>query len=293
MVGGTLNLQLEHTLARAEILKVFKPFTLSCVMVVQISEGYEDLPGPVVLKVYDRRFSTQFRCNERLPPWSIEMEEQYRQIIKNGEIKQLFDMFDSGDYSKDDVRKSAAYCEAYLQYHLEGMFEDEVHAYLLLSDYQGESIPKFYCSMKLLNGPGMELPNEYTVIPGILMQYLDGFSFEELPAHAPKELWQSIGEDAIRIVHCLHSRDVLNTDTSSRSIIICKDKNSKFRVFMIDFALCKFREDVEDDTQWWKWIRFFNEEGDLAFSIQKRLEGNFVYHRSEFYQMLDRKLGTD
>lgn len=59
-------------------------------MVVQIQEGYEGLPGPVVLKVYDRRFATQLRCDERLPPWSVEMEEQYRQITLNGEIKQFF-----------------------------------------------------------------------------------------------------------------------------------------------------------------------------------------------------------
>lgn len=139
----------------------------------------------------------------------------------------------------------------------------------------------------------MELPSDHTIIQGILIQYLDGFSFTELSAHAPKELWQSIGEDAVQIVHCLNSKNILNTDVSSRNIIICKDEKSKFKPFMIDFALCRFRGDAEDETRWRKWKRFFNEEGDLAFSIQKCLDGEFVYHRSEFYQMLDRELGTD
>lgn len=134
-------------------------------------------------------------------------------------------------------RRARHVCQAYLQYSLEGMFEDGVHAYHLLSDYQRESIPEFYCSVKLLDGPEVELRSENTAIPGILIQYLDGFPFEQLPAHVPKELWQSIGDDAIQIVHYLHSRDVLNTDVNSRSIIICEDKKSKFKVFMIDFAV--------------------------------------------------------
>lgn len=293
VAGNTLYLHLEHGFVQADILKVFKPFTLSCAMVVQVHEGYEGLPNTVVLKVYDRRFATQFRSDERLPPWSTEIEEQYRQVVLNGEVKQFFDMIDSGEHRKDEIQKSVVYCEAYLQYRLDEMFEDEMHAYHLLSDYQGKNIPEFYCSVKLQDDPGRELSGKYTAISGILIQYIDGFPFEELPAHAPKELWQSIGEDAIRIIRCLHSRDVLNADVSSRSIIICKDEDNKFRVFMIDFALCQFREDAEDDTQWWKWIRFQNEEGDLAFSIQRRLEGNFVFNRSEFYQMLDRELGTD
>lgn len=278
---------------QADIVKVFKPFTLSCAMVIRFHEGYEGLPGTVVLKVYDRRFAIQFRSGEHIPPWSTEIEEQYRQIILSGDLNRFFDILDNGEYCEDEIQKSAAYCEAYLQYRLEEMFENEIHAYHLLSDYQGENIPEFYCSVKLSDGPGMNAPKEHTAIPGILIQYLDGFPFEQLLSHAPKKLWQSIGEDAIRIVHCLHSRNVLSADASSRNIIILKNKNSKFKMFMIDFALCKFREDAEDDTQWSKWIRFHNEEGDLAFSIQRRLEGNFVFNRSEFYQMLDRELGTD
>ena len=267
-------------------------------MVVQIQdqdqdqEGYEGPRGHAVLKVYDRQFATQFRCDERLPPWSVEIEEQFRLIILSGEIEQLFDRFDNGDYSKDDLRKNGVWCEAYLQYCLEEMFETEVDAYHHLSEYQGENIPEFYCSVKLLDRSDMELPSDHTIIQGILIQYLDGFSFTELPAHAPKELWQSIGEDAVQIVHCLNSKNILNTDVSSRNIIICKYEKSKFKPFMIDFALCRFREDAEDDTRWRKWKRFFK-EGDLAFSIQKCLDGEFVYHRSEFYQMLDRELGTD
>lgn len=127
----------------------------------------------------------------------------------------------------------------------------------------------------------MDLPSDHMVIQGILIQYLDGFSFTEL---------QSIGEDAVQIDHCLNSKDILNTNLSSRNIIICKDEKSKskFKPFMVDFALCRFREDVEDDTRWWKWKHYFNnKKGDLAFSIQKCLNGEFVYHRSEFYQMLD------
>lgn len=56
-------------------------------MMVQIQDQDQDqesYKGPrdhAVLKVYDRQFATQFRCDERLSPWSVEIEEQFRPII--------------------------------------------------------------------------------------------------------------------------------------------------------------------------------------------------------------------
>jgi len=66
----------------ARIIKVFKPFTLSCAMVVQL-----DCPpfkGQFVLKLYDRRFSTQLRRDEKASPWNSEIESRRVWVCDGG-----------------------------------------------------------------------------------------------------------------------------------------------------------------------------------------------------------------
>ena len=49
VVDGLLHLQLVHATVRAEILQLFKPFTLSCAMLVRI-KNHAEIPAVVVLK---------------------------------------------------------------------------------------------------------------------------------------------------------------------------------------------------------------------------------------------------
>lgn len=140
---------------------------------VQFQDSYEGLPDRVVLKLYDRRFSNQFRNDERIPPWSL--EHQYRQFILDGDAETIFDIFYDCKCTMEDVRKSTARCEAYLHWRLEGMLECKVDAYQQLSQYQGKQIPRFYYRVRLLEGSALEPSNEYADIQGILLEYLEGF----------------------------------------------------------------------------------------------------------------------
>lgn len=90
MAGNLLNLELGHVTTRAEILEVFKPFTLSCAMLVKIQD-HPELSNPIVLKVYDRRFATQLRSDERTPPWSLEIEHQFHRFIQDGNAEKLIE----------------------------------------------------------------------------------------------------------------------------------------------------------------------------------------------------------
>lgn len=109
-------MQLGHSIARAEIIKVFEPFTLSCVMVVRIQKGHEEPSGPIVLKAYDRRFATQSHREaiRVASPWSIEIEQQYRQFIQNGDAEEYIIKLSSenGEDSEDgkDLDSDKPHC---------------------------------------------------------------------------------------------------------------------------------------------------------------------------------------
>lgn len=290
VAGRLLNLELGHVTVYAEILEVFKPFTLSCAMLVRL-QNHPELSTPIVLKVYDRRFATQLRSDERTPPWSLEIEHQFHQFIQNGSAERLIEKFKTDKYNKiDDVRKDVAHCETYLHYFSKKTFETEVRVYHQLSEYQGRHIPRFYGTVKVREGPGLDLqsPDEYEDIQGILIQYIDGFRLTELSTHCPKEYWQGIGEDAIHIVHCLDSAGVLNVDVSMRNYLICKDEKGNYKAFMIDLGMCQFRQDFDGDYEDWRQVKyFFNEEGAVGWGLWRSLKPDFVYHRTGFYKKLD------
>lgn len=73
----------------------------------------------------------------------------------------------------------------------------------------------------------------------------------KLAAHVPKKDLQSIGECALQIINVLHSENLINTDVSARNFIARKDGKGRFEPLMIDFGMCKFREDADNDTGWW------------------------------------------
>lgn len=158
-------------------------------MLVRIQD-YPELSTPIVLKVYDRRFATQLRSDERTPPWSLDIEHQFHQFIQDGKAERLIAKLKSGKYNKlNDVRKDVAHCETYLHYFSRKTFEIEVRVYRHLSEYQGRHIPKFHGVVMVREGPGLDLqsPNGYEDIQGILMEYIDGFRLTELSTHCPKE----------------------------------------------------------------------------------------------------------
>ncbi|KAJ5197515.1 hypothetical protein N7449_007994 [Penicillium cf. viridicatum] len=59
-----------EVLTDARIIKLFEPFTLSSVMVVRIACSDLALEGDMALKLFDRRFATQLRKDEKLRPWT-------------------------------------------------------------------------------------------------------------------------------------------------------------------------------------------------------------------------------
>lgn len=134
--------------------------------------------------------------------------------------------------------------------------------------------------------PG-QTSSEYTDIPGILLQYIEGFPLTDIEEYTPRESWQAICEDAIRVINRIGDLGILNEDVKPRSFIVREDAGNRFKVTMIDFALCKFRQDYKDVYDWDKWKSIQDEEGAVGYVMQRRLKGGFSYRRSARYEKLD------
>ncbi|KAJ5410416.1 uncharacterized protein N7487_004775 [Penicillium crustosum] len=70
VVGNKIMLQLESRPVQATIVKTFEPWTNACAMVLSFDSDLSALgiEGNVVLKVYDRRFSTEQRTYRGTDP---------------------------------------------------------------------------------------------------------------------------------------------------------------------------------------------------------------------------------
>lgn len=282
----------------ARIIKVFEPFTCSSAMVVRPVCPTTVWEGDMVLKLFDRRFATELRQNDEMSPWTSDVEQNYHQFILDGDAAKLIaELTADRDLPGRNFHTwNSSQEETYLHDYMQGLYETETQAYTTLTDMQGNDIPRlFSCVTMPSSTPAQNsLLSEYIDIPGILLQYIEGFPLTDIAIYAPRGSWQSICEDAIRIVNLVGDRGILNEDVKTRSFVVqSRPEKGQFHVFMIDFALCNFREDYPDETEWEKCKARQDEEGAVGFVMQKTLQGRFMYHRSARYRKLDKKYKMD
>lgn len=92
--------------------------------------------------------------------------------------------------------------------------------YDILKDIQGKTIPQLFASVTITSCSSPQGSNEYLDLPGILLQYINGFPLTAVAAHAPKETWQSLCEEAIQIVHLMNDRGTLNQDVKKKGALL-------------------------------------------------------------------------
>ncbi|KAJ6149607.1 hypothetical protein N7471_000806 [Penicillium samsonianum] len=301
VAGNIVKLQLktpyDGQTIDAKIMKVFEPFTWSTAMLVRPvcpTTAWED---DMVLKLFDRRFATQLREREEISPWTSDIEQNYHQFILDGDAAKLVaELTADRDLPARNVDTwNSSQEETYLHDFMQALYETETQAYNTLADMQGNDIPRLFSCVTVPTSTTAQntLLSEYSDIPGILLQYIEGFPLTDIATCAPRDSWQSICEDAIRIVNLVGDRGILNEDVKTRSFIVQSRPENQFHVFMIDFALCNFREEYQDETEWEEWKARQDEEGAVGFVMQKKLQGGFVYHRSARYRKLDEKYKMD
>ncbi|KAJ5296096.1 hypothetical protein PENANT_c021G08032 [Penicillium antarcticum] len=292
VVGNTIELHLntphDGQTTKAKIIKVFEPFTLSCVMVVRLEYPDFDMEGDLVLKLFDRRFATQLREDEKIHPWTLDIEERYHQFILDDGAEKNIQMLNTNSESRSEESgtRNDAQNEAYAHDRSADFYKSEIRAYRTLKDIQGTEVPKHYACVTLPTSHEASM-RQYADIPGILLQHIEGFRLVDLAAHAPRESWQYICEDAIRIVNICTDRGILNLDVRTRSFIIERIREDKFKPVMIDFALCRFREDFDSEEDWRLRKSGADEEGAIGRYMQTILQGGFDYHHDAYNLKLD------
>ncbi|KAJ5565767.1 hypothetical protein N7535_007405 [Penicillium sp. DV-2018c] len=250
--------------ADASILKVFKPSTVPSVMLIRMTCSSLRLEGDMILKLFDRRFATQLRADEEIPPWTPEIETAYRQFILDGGAAEFVTQLKEEEYSDDedsddedsdheasddeDRAWSAAMNETYLHNRMLDRYKTEVQVYRNRKEIQGTDMPKLRAfAIMPVPFPG-QTGSGYTDIPGILLQYIDG-----LP------LTGAIGN----IVRN-GDRRILNEDVKTRCHMVREGRGNGSKVTMIDFVICKSRQDYENDYEWDTWKSYDGEEGAVG-----------------------------
>lgn len=276
----------------AKIIKVFEPFTLSCVVLIQMTCSTLKLEGNMVLKLYDRRFAAQLREDEKIRPWTQDREMEYHRFILGGRATKFISQLNNGE-TPGCSTWSAAMEETYLHDQMSDYYNAEVQAYNHMKGIQETDVPQLLASAVMCAPAPCQRSSEYVDIPGILLQHIEGFPLPDIAEHTPRESWQAICEDAIRIVHTISDLGILNEDVNIRSFIVRGNLKDGFKMVMIDFGLCKFRQDFEGVHEWEQWKANQDEEGAVGYVMQKRLKGGFSYSRSARYKRLDHTYKRD
>ncbi|KAJ5519397.1 hypothetical protein N7453_001819, partial [Penicillium expansum] len=292
VAGNLVKLQLktpyDQQTIEVRIIKVFEPFTCSSAMVVRPVCPTTVWEGDVVLKLFDRRFATELRKNESISPWTLDIEQKYHQFILDGDAAKLVAELAADrelpGRSLDTWNSSQE--ETYLHDYMQGLYETETRVYNTLTDMQGNEIPRLFSCVTVPSSTRRRI-----LCSANTPTFLE--SFCNIAVCAPRDSWQSICEEAIRIVNLVGDRGILNEDVKTRSFVVQSRPENQFHVFMIDFALCDFREAYEDETEWEGLKAVQDEEGAVGYVMQRKLQGGFLYHRSARYRKLDEKYNTD
>lgn len=269
-------------------------------MVVMIDAHALGLKGQVIMKLYDRRFAAQLRHDNAVPPWTLDIEREYRKFVFDGGASELITKLHAMEDLPEEEGDSwsAAQNETYIYHLCRKYYDTESEAYRRVEDLQGKDVPRFIARVSFSEGPCSPTSSNHVSkwldCPGILLELINGFPLWELEERAPKDAWQYICEDAIRIVNLIGDRDLRNEDIHLNNNIVRKDPiTGKFKVFIIDFAMCVLRKPEDDKDDWWYMKATVDEEGRIGHGMERHLKRGFVYHRTPQVMKLARKYKSE
>ncbi|KAI8992801.1 hypothetical protein BD414DRAFT_482257 [Trametes punicea] len=305
------------------IVKAFRPFTMSAVLLVSIvqpSARLHDgllLPSTAIVKLYDRRCVSNTRDDfDDGKSWSLDKEREYRRYLDDvATVSVTQGNFDNPTYLWDNVLSDGEF-EAYIQHQSQKMFNAERTTYERLRDLQGKIIPELYglveYEITIPNARGDESVVTHTV-SGLLLEYISSLSLRQLVAtwkardpRLPNEVLVTLCEDAVRVVDRISDFDVLNEDVRVDNLLIREpfiDNASYLQdekvalvenpVVLIDLGHCRLRREDESEGEWVqaKWSQ--DETGAVGFVVLGLIrefigEGVWTYERSlRYYRPLE------
>lgn len=290
-----MQAQTGQSTVNAQIIRAFTPFTLSAVMVVQLDSRVPRQQGHLVLKLFDRRFAAGYRKQLFIDPWTPQIEAQHQKFISDGGASHFLQKLrtDENFLDREGDTWTAAEDEAYIDHKIQSLYNAEKEVYQRAHKLQGRDIPRLLLDVALSSSSSCSFSPGFRC-PGILLEFIPGFSLADMADHAPKDQWQYVGDEAIRILHAIADLGVLNKDVQRRSFIVRWDQHiGRFRPVMIDFNLVVFREEVKSELEWRKRKADQDEEGAIGMVLQRKLYPDFVYRRSEEYEQLSREFRSE
>jgi hypothetical protein len=266
-------------------VRELKTWTLSCTMVVDIDGSPE---RTAFLKLYDRRFSQELRQSEYVDAWEPAIEEAFIQYVQSGAVQQFLHSLHHVENFQEDTeddweieQEEALVADKSLE-----CFTTEAAAYNAMHEHQGKSIPRLLAAVDLnLTPPGVD-DNDLFHVKGLLLEYIDGFTMEEIVDHAPRSAWQDIVDQAVAATHLLGDHNILDRDRRPMNYMVSPKKEGGFRVAMVDFGVARFRREDESDREWGKAKLTKDEEGAVGLVMKKKLsyhDFELRFERSERY----------
>jgi serine/threonine protein kinase len=260
---------------RVKIIDVVEPSTMSVVLHVGLEQQEQTAPATrMVLKVYDRQFSPELRESKDTGLATSATEDRFTAFVRQGCIPQfLLDYEERGPWAYDewDVPKR----EAYFYARSTLSHEVELEVYDRLVDMQGVHVPTIFADVRLAAQQTMTKHDEslagYTEARALLMEYIPGFTLENLVTEAPESDWAPICDQAIEVIRKLADNDFINFDIKTRNIIVRHGDEGSYQVFYLDFGECRFRDSSDSDETWRERKRQTNEEGAVGYIMMNRI----------------------
>ncbi|QRV85264.1 hypothetical protein RhiJN_27363 [Ceratobasidium sp. AG-Ba] len=196
VVGSAFLLRVTPTIGSpfdllATVVKFYEPVTISPIMLISIefidtdseSSPYK-LPNKIVLKVYDRRFSTDLREQYRLRASTYKTEKLYHDYVAFGQapdnLKSIHKVID-GFGKLDNCPRELL--EHYITIETSPYFAAECATNEQLQSLQGCDVPRFYGSVEFLESPSV--PGLNLSVPGILLEPIVGTSLDSMDPASP------------------------------------------------------------------------------------------------------------
>lgn len=291
-----------------EIVRLFEPPTMSCVMEVRLLSP--DNNTRAVLKLYDRRFALQLRSEIKIEPPITTTEMAFGDFVKSGDAAEFLDRLrNDDDYEEPEEGWTVAQNETYLYDTCLDMFTAETMVYDKMKDLQGKELPYLFAEVSLSPSSSQEIisssssaSENFFEINGILLEFIDGHTLSQI-ANIPRENWGFVCEEAVRTVGLLSDYSIRNKDVRPSNFMVSSPSTSsppppsssfspseshlqgenppqtpkKYRIIMLDFGQCIEREPHESDAEWGreKWRQ--DEEGALGLVMRGRLKRQFAY----------------
>ncbi|KAF9784166.1 hypothetical protein IL306_008275 [Fusarium sp. DS 682] len=264
--------------------------TMSPVMLV-----HSDTGSSAILKLYDRRFGTQFRAYYRnFTPYDDQAKAAFHSFLQRGVMGPFLEELDEEQSRTGHTPRTASELrdeadgvtkfEAALWRFANKDFKTETEAYTRLQDLQGVSIPKLYAVMRLLTGSKKD---GYLDIYGVLLEPIVGWSLDALPdspdTPASQEEWTSIIQHAVDAAHEVNKRGIILDDSAPRNVVV---DQTTYQPFLIDFAQCFFKDTMfsprEEEAEGWdadleycEIARDHDNPGAIGRVMQRRLQKMF------------------